>query len=499
MKTKLLSIACVAAAAAFMPVVSSAETVKISLWRGETYTTILPDGAAVGPAPEGLKFKTGIAHSVAYNEVKFMVKKLGARKTFDDRVEWGASGKGTKVLSVTASAEAKPGVYSSGDLEITVVDRILPPPREWKYFLDLWQHPWAVSRFHGVKPFSKEHFDAMRPVYELLADAGNKTLTVTITDLPWNHQCYDAYYSMIGRVKTDDGKWRFDYSIFDRYVEFGRSCGLGPHISCYTMCPWGYKVYWKDESGKTHSAKAVPGTKAFDEFWGDFLVDFAAHLKAKGWFEDVYIAIDERTPKDVRNISDFIKRKAPGLKIALAGNKPPSAFEGIKIDNSCFAIHKISEKHISEASARRKKGMITTYYVCCSPARPNTFAGSPVAEAFWLGVFPAACGLDGFLRWAWNSWPKDPVNDATFAAENGRWWPSGDTYLVYPGGEPSMRFLELRNGIVAAEKIRILREKGVGAKELDAVSALFDRKKAMSGKCDFDAIKRVVQSAVNGK
>ena len=492
---KMLAIAAAASAATIQTLAGG--KIPVSVWRGETYNLVLPRDAAVGRAPEGVTLKAGTAKAVGYNEVKHGVKKLGPRKTFDDRVEWGAGGKGTRVLAVTAAPDAKPGVYKAGDLEITVVDRVLPPPREWKYFLDLWQHPWAVSRHSGVKPFSKEHFDAMRPVYELLADAGNKTLTVTITDLPWDHQCHDGYYSMIGRVKGADGKWKFDYSVFDRYVEFGRSCGLGPHIACYTMCPWGYKVYWKDAEGGMHSAKAVPGTGEFKDFWGDFLVDFSAHLKSKGWFEDVYVAIDERSPKDVRNISDFIKEKAPGLKIALAGNKPPSEFKGIQIENSCFALRKISDRHIGEAAARRAKGMVTTYYVCCSPEHPNTLAGSPPEEAFWLGVFPAACGLDGFLRWAWNSWPKDPDSDATFAEENGRWWPSGDTYLVYPGAKPSLRFLELRNGIVAAEKMRLLREKGLYKKELDAVSAKFDRNAAIRNKCDFGALKREVQAVVN--
>ena len=36
-------------------------------------------------------------------------------------------------------------------------------------------------------------------------------------------------------------------------------------------------------------------------------------------------------------------------------------------------------------------------------------------------------------------------------------WPAGDTYLVYPGGESSVRFEKLREGIVDFEKIRLLR------------------------------------------
>jgi hypothetical protein len=60
--------------------------------------------------------------------------------------------------------------------------------------------------------------------------------------------------------------------------------------------------------------------------------------------------------------------------------------------------------------------------------------------------------MDGYLRWAYNSWPKDPLNDSRFTA-----WPSGDTYQVYPGPMTSIRFEKLVEGIQDFEKIYILK------------------------------------------
>ena len=37
-------------------------------------------------------------------------------------------------------------------------------------------------------------------------------------------------------------------------------------------------------------------------------------------------------------------------------------------------------------------------------------------------------------------------------------WPAGDTFLVYPGGDSSIRFEKLREGIVDYEKIRLVRQ-----------------------------------------
>ena len=397
-----------------------------------------------------------------------------------------------KVCKVTVAKDAKAGKVQFGPMTVRVVDRVLPPPAEWKYFLDLWQHPWAVSRYFDVEPFSDEHFERMTPVYKTLAECGVKALTVTLLDYPWNHQCYDAYESMIGRVKNDDGSWTFDYTIFDKYVEFGRKCGIGPDIACYTMCPWGYVVRWQDSKGNTKSATALPGGEVFNDYWGAFLVDFKKHLIEKGWFNDAYIAMDERAPKDVAIIAKFIQEKSPGMKIAMAGNRKPSDFNGIVIDNYSQYLSYITPEFLSEIPDRRKNGWKTTLYVCCGPELPNTFMSSADNEAFWLGVYPQLCGLDGFLRWAANSWPHDPYADASFGD-----WKAGDTYLVYPEGEYSARLLSLRAGIIVAEKLRILKEAGIGEKEHKEFFDKYHHSKAMKQGFNFDACRRTLEWFVN--
>jgi hypothetical protein len=397
-----------------------------------------------------------------------------------------------RLLKVAADAGIAAGRYDLGPVRVTVVDRVLPPACEWKNFLDLWQHPWAVARYYDVKPFSRAHYRRMEKVYRTLADSGVKALTVTLLDQPWNHQCYDAYHSMIGRVRMDDGSWKFDYKVFDEYVEFGRKCGIGPDIACYTMCPWGYVVRWRNERGEIERAVAKPGSREFEDFWGAFLLDFTAHLKAKGWFEDTYIAMDERSPEDVSFIAKFIQERSPGMKIAMAGNRKPSDFKGITIDNYSQIVYDITPEFLAEVPGRRENGFKTTFYVCCAPHRPNSFMTSGKNEPFWLGVYSALCGLDGFLRWAANSWPQDPYADAAF----GNWAP-GDTFLVYPDGEPSLRLVDLRAGVITAEKLRILNENGAIAAELKAFAEKFHYRKASADGFDFQRCRRELENFVN--
>ena len=485
MKLKTLVVAAVAVAGAFA---LQARTFEVTAWRGETVAARVPDFAELGTAPDGIKVRFGVLKSVKYAPTVESLQRLEVY----DRVKWNSDDDGPRVVEVSVPADAKPGVYSCGMMNIRVVDRVLPPAKEWKYFLDLWQHPWAVSRYHDVKPFSKKHYAKMRPVYELLASAGQKTITTTILPEAWDHQCYDAYGTMIGRVKREDGTWQFDYSVFDEYVEFCRGCGLGPAICCYTLCPWGYVVRWQNAKGETESCVAKPGTKEFEDYWGVFLQAFATHLKQKGWFEQTYISMDERSIEDVKLIGEFVQKHAPGLRISMAGNQLPSQY-GVTIDDFCMILSdKINADYLKEAAERRAKGMVTTYYVCCWPLYPNTFMSSGPGEAFWLGAYPAMIGLDGFLRWAWNSWPKDPRKDATYWA-----WTAGDTFLCYPDGEPSWRFMELRNGIAAAEKVRLLKEQGLFKEELAKVAALYKQDEATANKSNFAKIRQATLDVVN--
>lgn len=458
-----------AAATAALSLASAARTFEVAAWRGETAVALVPDFAELAPSASAeIKVRYGVLQSVKYAPTPYSLKRVEVY----DRVTWNASANGPRVVEVCVPQNAKPGVYECGMMRLRVVDRVLPPANNWRYYLDLWQHPWACARIAGAKPFSPEHYAAMRPVYELLATAGQKTITVPIVDLPWDHQCADAYYSMIDEP---------DYRTFDEYIAFCLDCGIGPDISCYSLCPW--------TLGKTIDEADL------EKRWGEKLERFAAHLRAKGWFEHTLMAMDERNPEDVAKVAAFVQRHAPGMRISMAGNRKPSDFKGIAIDvySQVLFANCITPEFIEEAAERAKKGYVTTHYVCCSPKKPNTFMESGPGEAFWCGVAPAFLGLDGFLRWAWNSWPQDPTKDASYGD-----WLAGDTFLCYPNGEPSWRFLELRNGIVAAEKIRMLKESGaIDEAKFKALSDRYDVKAANNGKCDFVKLRDETLSFVN--
>jgi hypothetical protein len=356
------------------------------------------------------------------------------------------------------------------NLEITVLNRVLPSPQEWRFHLDLWQNPYSAARYYNVPLWSAAHFDAMRPVIKMLADAGQKVITTTIMHKPWNGQTEDHFDSMVSKVRKIDGTWEYDYTVFDQWVEFMMSMGIDKQINCYTLIPWALSFdYFDQATNRIRFVETKPGDAAYGEYWGAFLKDFSAHLRNKGWFERTAIAMDERSLDAMKEAIKVIRKADPEFKISLAGNY----HEEIEADlyDLCIAFGYNFPETIK--AAREKAGKVSTVYTCCSEARPNTFTFSPPAEATWIGWHAAAGNYDGYLRWAYNSWTLDPLRDSRF-----RTWAAGDCYLVYPGYS-SIRMERLIEGIQDYEKIRILRKefadkKAAGKlKELNAALSMF--------------------------
>ncbi len=380
-------------------------------------------------------------------------------------------------FKVDIPATAAPGLYrgtvtvTSPDnkpavqvIELEVEDATLPPPADWKIHLDLWQHPQSVARWHDVEPWSPAHFEILRPLMKRLAQAGQKCITCTLLDEAWNGQTYDYFPSMIRWIRGKDGVIRYDYSILDAWITFMHDeIGIREQISCYSMLPWHLKIRCFDEArGEDILLNANPSTPDFAALWAPFLRDFHRHMQKKGWAYKTCIAIDERPDDMVRAAMELIRRNAPSFRVASAVDKPSELTK--EVYNISPVITHAGTALGPLLGERHAAGKITTFYVCLHPLRPNTFTTSAPAEAEWLGLFAAANHLDGFLRWAYNSWNRNPLECTDFVH-----WPTGDCFLVYPGNRSSIRFERLRDGIEQFEKINLLRARAADSPQAAAI------------------------------
>jgi hypothetical protein len=352
------------------------------------------------------------------------------------------------------------------DLKVNVQSQVLPKPHDWKFRLDLWQNPWVVAWHYDLKPWSDEHKALLKKHLKLYADAGGKYITTYAVHSPWADNSYMIEGGMIDWIKTADGKWKFDYSIFDQYVELCMEVGIDQSITVYTPIPWGNRFRYRDEkTGADVYESWEPGTTAFKDHWDIFLSDLRKHLDEKGWFGKTYLGINENAMEQTLAAIKVIKEHSKDWRITYAGDWHKELDQ--LLDDYSFVHGK--EPSMAEQKTRMLRGATSTFYVCCTPARPNNFLFSPPIEGRWLGWYSFAYGYDGFLRWAYDAWPADPMRDARHGS-----WAAGDCYLVYPGANSCIRLEKLREGISDFEKIRILHERAAQSTDKNVKKMIAD-------------------------
>jgi hypothetical protein len=416
-------------------------------------------------------------------------------------------------------AAQTPGTYSGAlhiqtgqyrevtlNLAVNVLPPVLPSPPDYQFFLDLWFNPNAVAAVNGLEPWSEEHWAQIDLYLKDLASRGAKTVTALIVPDPWSigwlggsrhSQTGIGYLTMVNWLRDDSGQWSFDYSLFDRFVETCFRHGIDRRIDAFTLTPFDHKDGWQIhfQHKENYAADTLffdPSDTEYKRIWKIFLRDFENHLTQKGWLNKTYLSFDESPREVIDAILDIISDSAPVFlnQLSIAG----------KIDTESLArSHSIFYAFLSEHSVESDKNALilqkrrsnpdktTTFYLCGDPAHPNTFTYSPAIEARMIPWLSAFYKLDGYLRWAYNSWPdKDPYSHPVFN------FIQGDDYYIYPGKQgpvSSIRWELLKEGIEDYELLRIINSpKSDEAIEL-AVRNRDGRKKNVT---DFEEARRII-------
>jgi hypothetical protein len=374
-------------------------------------------------------------------------------------------------LSLDIPSNAPAGLYKSEieirsdkqnfklQLEINVQNQSLPKPHDWTFRLDLWQNPWVIAEYYKVKPWSDEHKQLLKKHMKLYADAGGKYITTYAVHSPWADNSYMIEGNMIEWIKKKDGIWRFDYHIFDQYVQLAIQTGIDKAITIYTPIPWGDRFRYINESTGDYVTEQWQATsEIFKKNWDIFLTDLKKHLEVKGWMNKTYLGINENAMEQTLAAIKVIRDHSKQWKITYAGDWHEE-LTGLLDDYSCVFYKEPSVQQVNDRMAKKQS---STFYICCTPAFPNTFVFSPPVEGRWLGWYTFSHNYDGMLRWAYDAWPADPVRDARHV-----YWPAGDSYMIYPGGESSIRFEKMREGIADYEKIKIIKAKASASNNAD--------------------------------
>ena len=378
-----------------------------------------------------------------------------------------APGEYTGTLTVTADGLEEPLTFT---YTLTVQDVVLPDASTYAntFDVELWQYPYSVAEYYGLEPFSEEHFEALRSVMEIYKSVGGHAITTTIQEEAWSGQTYSAnsihYPSMI-RWEKVDGVMTYDYTDFDAWVSFCKEMGIGDKIVLYSIAPWHNTIkYW--ENGTLKSETNTFGNITSDAMWEHFLKDLIDHLEEKGWFDDAYIGIDERgfSSAAFDLIESVTNDEGQCLKTAGAMdsfvNKWDLALRVTDLNVGDTAAAANEAKFAELLEAREALGYRTTLYSCTEHS-PGQFSLSAPVESYWIILNAGMMDTAGFLRWAYDAWVADPLNDTTHNA-----FEAGDCFLVFPdekdagtyNARSSVRLARIAEGVRDVNKLLYIAE-----------------------------------------
>lgn len=426
--------------------------------------------------------KTVLAHDTG----KYIPDVLYTSDAFD----LPASSVASVWLQIETAENALPGIYTGS---VTVTADGLETPEvltltveviglqrpEGDIPFEIWQYPYSSNRYYSGKTTEEYFGDGLEglwnthldPAYEaglisqieLYKKAGGTSITVTITEDAWNSQTPDPYPSMVKWTQNKNGSFSFDYTDFDYFVELNQKCGLDGNIMAFSIADWANRVtYYSERQGKVVSENLTPGSERWTKVWTAFLTDFMAHTKEKGWFDRVYMAMDERGPDVVEAVLDLVEsvKDENGIcfKTSLAVFTFDTEYLFDRVTDLSLAFAMTPDRLDAITAQRERMGLTTTLYTC---GAQNSALSNPPIESVYTLWYARQRGADGFLRWALDAFNADPLNSSDH-----RLFAAGDIYLIYPDikdaetptAHSSARFEKLSEGVRDIAKFNWLME-----------------------------------------
>ncbi|MBO5248010.1 MAG: DUF4091 domain-containing protein [Clostridia bacterium] len=374
-------------------------------------------------------------------------------------------------------------IILSEQIPLTVAEYVLPDPKDWKFYLNLWQHLSSVARHHDVKLWSDAHFTVLAEYVKAIAALGQKSITLCAGEIPWGGQACTAdrehpsnlfEYSIVPITKKADGTFSYDFTKMQRYIDLCTEAGMSGDIEIFglvnvwqqltpTQLCEGYPErivlrYMNEADGRICYIRDAEQVK-------DYLRALEAYFQRTHQIERVRIGADE--PGDVdryRETLALLKEVAPSFKCSTAINHAEFIEEfSDQIDTSApylGCVTKEYDKLIEHKAAFPHKKLL--WYTCGYYSVPNNCLINPLTDNRMVGPLTDWLKMDGFLRWDFCLYSDDPRKDIRYSA-----FGTGDMNFVYPAANGkvllSLRYKNLQRGIGDYELLRALREKDPAA------------------------------------
>lgn len=373
---------------------------------------------------------------------------------------------------------ARAGVSGAVELDVEVIDAELP---EQTLIYTNWFHTDCLMSRYGFDAFSDEYWRVSEAFLRRAAEYGmNCALTPLFTPpLDTKVGGERPTVQLVDVVVTGRDRYVFGFEKLDRWIDMCLRCGIKYFEMSHLFTQWGARHAPKIVARKNGQEKKIFGwrTRAAGKKYRLFLEQFAPALKAylakKGIESRCIFHVSDEPAKSMRRAygraAGLVRSLFGGYKIIDALSSFDLYEQGLigtpvpATDHIGPFIGKVPELWAYYCSAQGQKNV------------SNRFFAMPSARNRVLGLQLYKFDVKGFLHWGYNfyySRYSKRVIDPFTEPDAGGFFPSGDSFVVYPGenGEPldSLRLHVFYDGLQDLAALRLL-ESRVGRQKTLAI------------------------------
>ena len=369
-------------------------------------------------------------------------------------------------------------------LELELIKAALP---EQTLIHTEWFHADCLADYYRVEPWSEEHWRITESFLNHYGEMGMNMVLVPVLTPPLD--------TAVGRERTTvqltdireegEGRYSFGFDRVKRYVELCGKAGIRYLEISHLFTQWGAcaapkVMVWRGDTQIRRFGWDTPSDGSeYLGFLEQFLKALTGKLTEWGWEGRAFFHLSDEPGEDVLERYNFLRGKVAGwiapypIMDALSDY---SFYESGAVDRAVPNMEKLP------LFAEKGASPLWTYYCGChGHGTPNRYFAMPHCQIRVLGVLLYYYGADGFLHWGYNfynsQYSLEHINPYAVTDAGGA-FPSGDSFLVYPGedGRPEdslrmllmleamqdMRALQLLEGLWGRERVTELIRREAG-------------------------------------
>lgn len=337
-------------------------------------------------------------------------------------------------------------------LSLHVVDAKLPAQ---KLLHTEWFHSDCLADYYHVEAFSEEHWQILENFIRCYASRGiNTILTPVVTPALDTEVGGERTTVQLLKIVKEGRQYSFDFTDLKRWITLCQKYGITHFEIAHLFTQWGAKHAPKIMAWENGEYRRIFGWETsadeadYVEFLAQYLTALTGFLKEEGLQDKTFFHIsDEPSQNDLEYYQKAREIVLPYIK----GFQTVDALSDLLFyEKGLVELFAPANDHIEPFLEKKVEGLWT--YYCTSQWKDvsNRFMSMPSARNRILGVQLYLYQIAGFLHWGFNfyntQYSKKHLDPYAETAA-GSVFPSGDSFLVYPGEggmpEESVRLMVL--------------------------------------------------------